>query len=180
MREWLWSVFARFLARPLVWAWLVRRGKRTPYTHIHGEDGSLYMARYWIFNRYDVRPRAWWRDKLPSVRLHYIRRPDADRHMHDHPWDARSIVLKGWYAEVRPHDTESLRQPLSGLASARFFMRKPGTTATIGFGEFHRITQVPPDGVWTLFITWKYRGTWGFLVDGQKVPYKEYLGDRAL
>ncbi len=167
MREWLWGVLARFLARPLVWAWIVRRGKRTPYTHIHGEDGSLYMARYWIFNRYDVRPRAWWRDLLPAVRLHYIRRPDADRHMHDHPWDARSIVLKGWYAEIREgHDW--------------IIMRKPGSTATIGFGEFHRITQVPPDGVWTLFITWKYRGTWGFLVDGKKVPDKEYLGDRAL
>jgi hypothetical protein len=31
-------------------------------------------------------------------------------------------------------------------------------------------------GATTLFITGKYRGTWGFLVDGVKVPWREYLG----
>jgi hypothetical protein len=30
--------------------------------------------------------------------------------------------------------------------------------------------------VWTLFITWRYQGTWGFDVDGSKVPWREYLG----
>lgn len=167
MRELLWGLLARFLAWAPVRDRIMIRAMRTPYTNIVGDDGSLYMARFWLFNRYDVRPRARWRDWLPSVRLHWIKRPDQDRHMHDHPWDARSIVLTGFYYEVREgHDWRILRAA--------------GTTATIGYGEFHRITNVPPDGVWTLFITWKYRGTWGFLVNGEKVPYKIYLGDRAL
>jgi hypothetical protein len=31
-------------------------------------------------------------------------------------------------------------------------------------------------GAWTIFITGKYRGTWGFLVDGAKVQWRKYLG----
>lgn len=29
---------------------------------------------------------------------------------------------------------------------------------------------------YTLFITWRYQGTWGYLVDGVKIYWKTYLG----
>lgn len=56
------------------------------------------------------------------------------------------------------------------------FTRKAGTTAALKFGEYHRITEVSIGGVWTLFVTGKYRGAWGFDVDGIKVQWKHYLG----
>jgi hypothetical protein len=88
-------------------------------------------------------------------------REDRDRHFHDHPWAARNIVVKNYYIEQRGND---------------LLWRERGNTATLKFGEYHRIVQVASGGVWTLFITWKYRGTWGFLVDGKKVPWRQYLG----
>lgn len=56
------------------------------------------------------------------------------------------------------------------------YERTAGYTGRLLFGEYHRIIEVSDGGVWTLFITWKYQGTWGFLVDGVKVPYRKYLG----
>lgn len=166
MREWIWKRIALLLARPAVASWLIARAARTPYLDIkNGAD--VYMGRWWLFNRYD-RPRGWLRRLLPSVRVHHIRRPDADRHLHDHPWNARTIILRGGYEEHLPLDLlETV--PLSRI-------RSEGDTGRLLFGEFHRIDSITEGGVWTLFITWRYRGTWGFLVDGQKVPYYEYLG----
>lgn len=165
MVNWFWNMLARVLATDWVYARIHMRAMRTPYSHIRGKDGSLYMGRWWLFNRYDQKPRDWWREWLPSVRLHWIRRHDGDRHLHDHPWNARSIVLNGYYYEVREGCDWRI-------------LRAKGTSAPIKFGEFHRITNVPELGVWTLFITWRYRGRWGFKVGNEKVPYDIYLAER--
>lgn len=168
----LLSLLARFLARPRVTDWLIRRALRTPYTHIGATDGGGdYMRRFWLFNPYPAHSsgKANW---FPiSIRIHHIRRPDQDRHLHDHPWNARTFILRGGYTEKRPcaptHDYPYVDD---------FYNRNEGETAALKFGEYHRITHVSPDGVWTLFVTGKYRGTWGFLVDGAKVQWRKYLG----
>jgi len=146
---------AGLLTHPRIVAWLLTRASRNPYLDI-----GDYMGRGWIFNPYD-RPQNWLMRRLPSIRLHIIHRADSDRHLHDHPWNARSIILRGWYIEQR---------------NDGFRVRKAGDTHTLRYGEYHRIQSVsqhtPPV---TLFITGRYRGTWGFLVDGEKVPHREYL-----
>lgn len=163
----MWGALAWFVSRPRVADWLVRRAFRTPYADITSPDGqSVYMKRWWLFNPYpgsdqcDLRKYPW----LPvSIRVHHILREDADRHLHDHPWDARTIILIGGYVEVRE--------------DGRHHYRVPGDTATIKHDEFHRIVYVDARrGAVTLFITFKYRGTWGFKVDGAKVPWRTYLG----
>lgn len=54
-------------------------------------------------------------------------------------------------------------------------MGAEGDTSTLRFGEFHHIREVSPGGVWTLFITGRKRGSWGFrLPDGTKVNYRDY------
>jgi hypothetical protein len=42
--------------------------------------------------------------------------------------------------------------------------------------QYLRISYIAEGGAWTLFFTWRYQGTWGFLVDGAKVPWRKYLG----
>lgn len=184
----LLSLLARILARPRVTDWLIRRALRTPYTHIGATDGGGdYMRRFWLFNPYpgDSSGAKNW---FPiSIRIHHIRRPDQDRHLHDHPWNARTFILRGGYKEIRP-DTHPATQPATrpdagpatyeGMLTngGRMFARVAGNTVALKFGEYHRITDVSPDGVWTLFVTGKYRGTWGFLVDGAKVQWRKYLG----
>lgn len=54
--------------------------------------------------------------------------------------------------------------------------RKVGDTAVLCYGEYHRIDQVPPEGVYALLITGPWQGNWGFLVNGVKVPWRQYLG----
>lgn len=172
----IWNLIARVLARPAVMEYLVLRAKRTPYTHIRGPNGSVYMERYWLFNPYPPESsgkRAWWKFPI-SIRLHRIMRPDGDRHLHDHPWNARTCILRGHYDEVR------LERPYVAIGDfatvETIYRRKAGATAQLRFGEYHRILRVSDGGVWTLFITGRYRGTWGFNVDGVKVQWRRYLG----
>lgn len=143
----IWNLIAKVCVRYA--DKIINRAQQWPYINLEG-----YMNRWWIFNAYK-------RDWLPSIRVHHILREDFDRHEHDHPWNARTIILKGWYIEER---------------TGKSFFRNTGYTGRINFGEFHNIKRVSPGGVWTLFITYKYGGTWGFKVDGKKVPYREYLG----
>lgn len=191
--HYLWLILARILtSSPRLVDWLIRRAQRTPYTHITSANGDdVYMGRWWLFNPYgrDAKGEqgparfAW----LPSVRIHHIRRPDQDRDLHDHPWNARTIVLRGWYREERISDgltAADLRAQAAAGVAAIFqrttFHRTMGYTGRLLFGQYHRINEVSPGGVWTLFITWKKRGTWGFLVDGKKVPWRQYLSQQEV
>lgn len=180
MSEWLWKRVARLCVRhkDRIKAYAFKR----PYSNIVKGGGEVYMERYWLFNPYPDGTsgalKSGLKNLLPSVRLHWIRRPDVDRHDHNHPWDARTIILEGAYCERRQelmpvHDDDHYEE-----GTVRHY-RGVGDTATIKFGEYHSIEDISPGGVWTVFITWKYRGTWGFKVDGQKVPWREYLKQKG-
>lgn len=191
MRELIWRAIARIVSRPNVAAWLIARSKRTPYYPITSRDGTeLYMDRHWLFNPYskdaegNAGPARWsW---LPSVRVHHILRADDDEHLHDHPWPARTIVLRNWYREERPLlDGEAIPENCTKLIRSAYekngrmeFTRTTGYTGPVQHGSYHRIAEVSPGGVYTLWFTWTYEGTWGFLVDGKKVPWREYLAGR--
>lgn len=175
-----WYLLAKFLAQPRIVNWLINRAMQTPYTHIKSQNcDTVYMYRFWLFNAYrstvekDELVRAG--KKIPwefpiSIRLHRIMRPDNDRDLHDHPWHARTIILRGWYKEIREYNSFKEYAPYGWL-----FNREAGQTATLKFNEYHRIVEVPWDGVWTLFITYKYRGIWGFKVNGVKVDHDKYF-----
>lgn len=185
----LWRLLAKLLARPAIAAWLIARAKRTPYQHIMSADGStMYMGRWWLFNPYSRtthKPERWW---CPwSFRIHRIMRPDEDRDLHDHPWSARTIILRGWYAEQRllSADDPALHAMLmsgadrghsldTAFQATEYLTRRPGDTARLLHGEYHRIDEVSPSGVIALFITSRWKGDWGFLVNGVKVPWRTY------
>lgn len=186
LRDLPWRLLALVLCRPFVFNWLKRRGERTPYIHL-GPMHDRYMFRYWLFNPYSKAPDGSYPARwswLPNIRLHHIMRADADRHLHDHPWNARTFVLRGFYLEERKGDlfnqgdegVRILRDEHGKFAGHReIWRRSAGYTGRLLFGEYHRISHIPPGGVWTLFITWKFRGDWGFDVDGVKIPHTEYL-----
>lgn len=188
MRELIWRAIARIVSRPAVADWIIRRSHRTPYSPITSRDGAdLYMDRWWLFNPYskdsegNAGPARWsW---LPSVRVHHILRADDDAHLHDHPWNARTILLRGWYAEERrcadvPNGVSFFPVWTEDDKLRAGFDRSVGYTGQVLHGSYHRISEVAPGGVYTLWFTWRYRGTWGFLVDGNKVPWREYLAQR--
>ena len=171
----LWKLVAWVVSRKPIADYLIRRAQHTPYFHLDG-----YMNRWWLFNGYGndtstpdkQRQEKRW-SRLPAIRVHHILREDLARDMHDHPWNARTIVLRGWY------DEERLLYSFADWNVDQEFTRRRGDTATLKFGEYHNITRVSEGGVWTLFFTWKYMGTWGFWVNGKKVPWKEYTNGGA-
>lgn len=192
MIDLFWRLVAKPLARPAVAAWLIARAQRTPYLHIMSADGAdMYMGRWWLFNPYSRethKPALWW---CPwSFRIHHIMRHDEDRDLHDHPWNARTIILRGWYMEQRQASEEWKKAVRSGMVpnphpkivdwvmkdACEWIRRDQGDTARLNHGEYHRIDQISPGGVYTLFITSKWRGDWGFLVNGVKVPWRTYTG----
>lgn len=169
MKETLWRIAAFILSRRPVADYLIERAQRTPYAPITSRDGtSLYMDRWWLFNPYGKDASGnqtpadyWW---LPSVRVHHIVRPDDDEHEHNHPWTARSVILRGGYVEERREE----------YAGGR--LRCRGFTQPITPDVCHRITSVSMGGAYTLFLTWGESQGWGFKVDGRIVPWREYLG----
>lgn len=90
------------------------------------DNGRRYLERYFVCSVFGVR-----------VYLHRFVGSDPDRGLHDHPWAwAASIVLAGWYREVRRR----------GLRDVRWFNVLTGDT-------FHRVLlPAQLDEVWTLFI----------------------------
>lgn len=155
MKTLFWFVLAKILSLPFVTRYLVLRAKQTPYRHLSG-----YMYRWWLIREQD--------DSDFAVRIHHILRRDNDRHMHNHPWEFRSVILSGWYVEEYLDDLGNL-QERTHRAGSTYFSPK---------GYYHRIKEVSPGGVRTLFITFKRNESWGFLVDGEHILSDVYLAER--
>lgn len=180
MKELLWKAFAWFVSRRLIADLIIGRATRTPYFHLDG-----YMLRWWAWNRHDDGstdmgdlatkvgrdrdPRSTFMRRFPSVRIHCILRADLDRNKHDHPFTFRTIILRNWYVEQRAR----LGAPAN---SGEQRIRQRGDTAVMGVGEFHNIIEAHTEGVWTMIFCYGYAGTWGFDVDGVKVPWRKHLG----
>lgn len=141
-----WKIIAWAVSRPWAVDWLIRQGAKTPYRHIKRDGAGAYMWRYWLFNPYAPATYEKRFSRLPSIRLHKIMLSDLGPE-HNHPWTARSIILRGWYQEQR---------------GERLFMRMPGDTFALKPDDYHRITHIPPGGCWTLFFTWEHTQNWGF------------------
>lgn len=174
MKQFFWNLLAKIVTIPFVTEWLIRQALKTPYTHIKSVCGTkTYMERYWLFNPYEthlifksnnsetqeveIKKYKW----LPSIRIHKIMEPDQDRHLHDHPWDmAKTIILRGWYVEE-----------MLGCSRINF----KGDVNSLPCGEFHRISEISPYPVMTLFFTWNFKEPWGFLVNGKKIHHHTYL-----
>lgn len=190
-----WRPAARVLSKPAVVEMLIKRAAKTPYHHLASADGQdVYMARYWLFNPYDRETQQVKYRWFPwSIRLHFIHREDLDRDLHDHPWNARTVILRGGYTEQRPFRTCGPDDPIweqldplgwrhshaskgAPVTTYEFIDRIAGDTAALKHGDYHRIDSIAPGGAITLFITGRYRGPWGFLVDGVKVGWRKYRG----
>ncbi len=120
---------------------MIRTAKKKPYFHLDG-----YMNRWWLVE--------------DSVRIHQILRSDEDRHLHDHPFDYTSIILRGAYIEET-------------IDGARIEYGQ-GSVLTRKAGDFHRLT-LPYGEVWSLFMIGHWKQVWGFMTENGKVPWRDYL-----
>lgn len=94
-----------------------------------------------------------------GIYLHHFTRADQDKHLHDHPWNFYSLVLKGGYIE----------KTISGDV-----IRKPGNFGYIPGEKFHQIKSLPTGSSWTLIFRGKRFREWGYLVDGKWMEHQKY------
>lgn len=96
--------------------------------------------------------------KQLSVRFHHLLASDADRDLHDHPWDFVSLILEGSYIETTP------------AAERRF---SAGDVLVHRAEDAHRLTL--PDGpVWSYVTTGPFVKTWGFQTPRGWVSWHDY------
>ena len=123
--------------------------QRTRWIH---HNGTLYMERIHLLR--------WSR---LSINLHRIHQSDRERALHSHPWDwSVSLVLAGGYEE-------------DNLGGGR--VRRPGSVAAWTWRYVHRVSRLLGPTSMSLFISGPVRPDrgWGFLVDGEIVPWREYF-----
>lgn len=152
------KLLAEYISKEPVRSIIIEDAMKTPYWHLEG-----YMNRYWMYNPFiDNKSElgAIYPDE-PSSRLHHILRADNDRHLHNHPWDAISVIMKGWYKER--------------LEDGSLIVRKEGDVNVINHDCFHRIEEVSEGGVWTFFTTFGYQHPWGFNTEEGFVDSRAYF-----
>ena len=93
-----------------------------------------------------------------SIRLHHWLKSDDQRFPHDHPWWFFSLVLWGSYWDLTEHSAT---------------LRKWMTVCYYPHTHKHKVKVSRP--CWTLLLTGLVKHRWGFFVDGEFVPKKEYF-----
>jgi len=118
-----------------------------PIKEIRAQDGTLH------FRRWRVLSTPWF-----NLYVHAIYRSDEDMHMHDHPWDFISVILKGGYIENVLHSTRAF---------------KPGDINVHKAEDVHKLTLLTSP-TWTFVLTGRSRRVWGYLVGNDWVDSNTY------
>lgn len=159
------------------------------YGHLYSATGELYMGRWSIIEQGSRAGEVLsflTRGRYNHCRLHWIRKADRDRELHDHPFNYCTFVLNGWYTEQYiPHDRlnasymrlwQGSTKCLNGTSEMEQFRTiSAGGYMQAEVGQFHRIASVSEDGVWTLFFMGQDTGKWGFLVDGRWMRSSQFF-----
>lgn len=115
---------------------------------IKSKDGVVH------FRRWELLKTRWF-----SIWLHGIYESDKDLHLHNHPWDYKSMVLKGSYIEETNDGQNTL---------------KPGTFTSRNGAQFHKIKKLLTKKVYTLFMVSPVRRDWGYIVNGRFIQHEDY------
>lgn len=98
---------------------------------------------------------------LFSIMFHWIKAPDRQRHLHDHPVSMLSIILSGLYWETWEFNGKS------GLRYVSSYNWIPAH-------KRHRITHVYPGGCITLCIAGPRVREWGFHTEDGWIHWQKY------
>lgn len=148
---------------------------------IRSKDGVLH------FKRWRILETPWL-----NIYVHGIYKEDEEAHMHDHPWNYLSIVLRGYFSEKilnydvitaygkvsrdgKPREWKSRRLEEKVVGPSSFIYRKAET--------FHKITKLHSNSVYTLFFTGKRKREWGYDFNGHwldNVTYRKMKNENKL
>jgi hypothetical protein len=135
------------------------------------DEGELYLRRWFIWPRKPADLRM-----VPRLYLHKFYTGDSDRHLHDHPWSFRSLILRGGYREYS-YNPEWLKyraatgREHSLVPKLRSKWYGPGSYLKRGASWAHSVKlQTLTDGevvpCWSLVLTSVKSRSWGFHTEG--------------
>lgn len=124
--------------------------KHVKITDISGD--SVYLERWSI-----VIPFLQW-----TVKFHRISRADDDRCHHSHPWWFLRFIVWGGYEETCGSDHRKVnRRWLSISYCPKDFQ--------------HRITKLHKSESWSLVLTGKHHGEWGFFTKLGYMHWRKFV-----
>jgi hypothetical protein len=128
---------------------------------ITSKSGEVHFERWAII---ETSRFAWY--------LHRIHKEDQD-HMHSHPWNFVSLILKGSYLEDMTKNPRAVDSILN--------VKKPFKIAFFDRSWFHSIRRIIDGPIWTMVWVWggSFAGDkWHYLVDDgayyYKIPFDMY------
>lgn len=124
-------------------------------TRVIGRYDKPYMVRFIFFSC-----------KWFGIYAHVFLRDDDYLHYHNHPYTFVSYILQGRYWEERL--VNGFPTGLDRLARKGWVRR--------GRNDFHKVKHVEY-GTTTLIFRGIDHDNWGFLVDGEVVPWRTYVGE---
>jgi len=120
---------------------------------IISKEGVLHFQRWRLFSC------PWFR-----VYIHKICESDADEHMHTHPWNFISFILKGGYHQLFCTD-------LDMLPSLQIFKRFDLIHMNKYDGHKITLSHTP---TWTLVFAYGVYSSWGYLTEKGYIPHRIY------
>jgi hypothetical protein len=158
------------------------------------QGDNIYLRRWFIYPRNPDNNK-----QARRLYLHKFYLGDRDRHLHDHPWAFRSLILWGGYFEhsFNPEwmrikakykndpvglaalieECDELCKMMGQPAGAYMTIRKwygPLSFLRRGASWTHRVELPPGKTCWTLILTEKKSRSWGFHTDSGWCWWKNY------
>lgn len=127
---------------------------------IRSKSGILHFTRWAIF-----------KCKWFALYIHKISEADKDYHLHSHPWNFISIILKGSYKE------ESLiwhRWPHYPRPAKLLKPKGVWTVSRMNRQGFHKIHRIIKGPVYSLFFTYGKDMSWFYMVNDTKIEHTIY------
>lgn len=112
---------------------------------------------------------------LFALYLHAIRRADADRHLHNHPWRRfTTLILRGGYDEAVPTG-----DPFAPDSPRTLRTWRAATAHAVRLGDYHAIARLHRTPTWTLMLVGRRCSDWGYATPDGHVPHEEYHARRV-
>lgn len=124
---------------------------------IRSKTGELHFQR-WILFAIPFLPYF-------RVYLHKICKSDEDKHLHTHPWNFHSFILKGGYWQ------EYWDHPLDNDTS--YALVKRFNLVSLNRHEGHKITLTHKP-TWTLVFAYGKYSNWGYLTERGYIDHVNY------
>ena len=150
-----------------------RRVTLTSVSHARTKKREYKSGSRWAFWRWSETDSGYLTRlhliKTPwlAICLHWLSKPDPEPHLHDHPVSFLSIILRGWYQEVRHR-----ARGRSGILRHRWFNFVRATPE-----DRHTIIDVAPRTV-TLAIMGPKIRTWGFHRADGWISWQSYYAEQ--